>query len=157
MIFFTKIAKTITWIAQPIKIFIPNFVMYKNLMYICDLKIDFLILQNMKNSQLYKGSLNTIIMKLLEENGKMYGYEITQKVKALTQGELTITEGALYPALHKLEAEGLLDVEIERVDNRLRKYYKLTEKGTTETVNRLAELEDFIRNMQSLVNPKLEF
>jgi DNA-binding PadR family transcriptional regulator len=33
----------------------------------------------MKNSQLYKGSLNTIIMKLLEENGKMYGYEITQK------------------------------------------------------------------------------
>jgi hypothetical protein len=32
-----------------------------------------------ENSQLYKGSLNTIIMKLLEENGKMYGYEITQK------------------------------------------------------------------------------
>jgi hypothetical protein len=34
--------------------------------------------KKMKNSQLYKGSLNTIIMKL-EENGKMYGYEITQK------------------------------------------------------------------------------
>ena len=38
----------------------------------------------MKNSQLYKGSLNTIVMKLLEENGRMYGYEITQKVKAIT-------------------------------------------------------------------------
>ena len=111
----------------------------------------------MKNSQLYKGSLNTIIMKLLEENGKMYGYEITQKVKGIIQGELTITEGALYPALHKLEAEGLLDVEIEKVDNRLRKYYKLTEKGTKETVNRLSELEDFIRNMQSLVSPKPNF
>jgi DNA-binding PadR family transcriptional regulator len=95
----------------------------------------------MKNSQLYKGSLNTIIMKLLEEQGRMYGYEITQKVKEITKGELNITEGALYPALHKLEAEGLLDVEVEKVDNRLRKYYKLTEKGTTETVNRLAELE----------------
>ena len=113
--------------------------------------------KKMKNSQLYKGSLNTIIMKLLEENGKMYGYEITQKVKAITLGELNITEGALYPALHKLEAEGLLDVEVEKVDNRLRKYYKLTESGTKETVNRLAELEDFIRNMQSLVNPKLEY
>ncbi|CAM3928143.1 PadR family transcriptional regulator [Flavobacterium sinopsychrotolerans] len=115
--------------------------------------------KKMKNSQLYKGSLNTIIMKLLEENGKMYGYEITQKVKAITQGELNITEGALYPALHKLEAEGLLDVEIEKVDNRMRKYYKLTETGQKETVNRLSELEDFIRNMQSLVNPspKLEF
>ena len=109
----------------------------------------------MKNSQLYKGSLNTIVMKLLEENGRMYGYEITQKVKAITMGELHITEGALYPALHKLEAEGLLEVEVEKVDNRLRKYYKLTESGEKETINRLSELEDFIRNMQSLVNPKL--
>ena len=87
----------------------------------------------------------------------MYGYEITQKVKVITLGQLQITEGALYPALHKLEAEGLLDVEVEKVDNRMRKYYKLTETGTKETVNRLAELEDFIRNMQSLVQPKLEF
>ncbi|MDK2770842.1 MAG: PadR family transcriptional regulator [Flavobacterium sp.] len=111
----------------------------------------------MKNSQLYKGSLNTIIMKLLEEKGRMYGYEITQKVKEITKGELNITEGALYPALHKLEAEGLLDVEVEKVDNRLRKYYKLTKKGTAETVNRLAELEEFIRNMQTIVNPKLSY
>ncbi|MEO7978842.1 helix-turn-helix transcriptional regulator [Flavobacterium sp.] len=111
----------------------------------------------MKNSNLYKGSLNTIIMKLLEKNGKMYGYEITQKVKLITKGELNITEGALYPALHKLEADGLLEVEIEKVDNRMRKYYKLTDSGYKETANRLNELEDFIRNMQNLVNPKLSF
>ncbi|MFL9837765.1 helix-turn-helix transcriptional regulator [Flavobacterium sp. ST-75] len=109
----------------------------------------------MKNSQLYKGSLTTIIMKLLEENGRMYGYEITQKVKSITKGELNITEGALYPALHKLEGEGLLDVEVEKVGNRLRKYYKLTEDGQKETVNRLEELEEFIKNMQTLVNPKI--
>lgn len=126
--------------------------MYKILMYIC-----VSILNQMKNSTLYKGSLNIIIMRLLEEKGRMYGYEITQKVKAITLGELTITEGALYPALHKLEAEGLLEVEVEKVDNRLRKYYKLTEKGNKETVNRLAELEEFIRNMQSIVNPKLSY
>ena len=47
--------------------------------------------------------------------------------------------------------------EVEKVDNRLRKYYKLTEKGTTETVNRLAELEEFIKNMQTIVNPKLSY
>jgi DNA-binding PadR family transcriptional regulator len=111
----------------------------------------------MKNSQLYKGTLNTIVMKLLEANGRMYGYEITQKVKEITSGELKITEGALYPALHKLEAEGILEVEVEHVDNRLRKYYKLTEKGSKETSNRLAELEDFIRNMQSLVQPKWSY
>jgi PadR family transcriptional regulator PadR len=108
----------------------------------------------MGNQKLYKGSLQTIILKLLEEKDKMYGYEITQKVKELTKGELTITEGALYPALHKLEAEGLLDVEVAKVDNRLRKYYKLTENGTKETVSKLAEMEDFLRTMQTIVNPK---
>lgn len=109
----------------------------------------------MGNQKLYKGSLQTIILKLLSENEKMYGYEITQKVKALTKGELKITEGALYPALHKLEAEGLLDVEVAKVDNRLRKYYKLTESGSKETVNRLAQLEEFIQTMQHLIQPKL--
>lgn len=108
----------------------------------------------MANSKLYKGSLNTIILKLLDEGGKMYGYEITQKVKAITKGELNITEGALYPALHKLEAEGILEVEVAKVDNRLRKYYKLTEQGVKEKTNRLAELEEFIRSMEQLVNPK---
>ncbi|PKV48802.1 PadR family transcriptional regulator [Aquimarina sp. MAR_2010_214] len=108
----------------------------------------------MGNSKLYKGSLTTIILKLLEESEKMYGYEITQKVKEITKGELNITEGALYPALHKLEAEGLLDVEMQKVDNRLRKYYKLTQKGTRETANRLSELEEYIRTMQTIINPK---
>ena len=108
----------------------------------------------MANSKLYKGSLITIILKLLNESDKMYGYEITQKVKEITKGELKITEGALYPALHKLEADGLLDVEVKKVDNRLRKYYKLTEKGNTETVNKLNELQEYIKTMQILVNPK---
>ena len=108
----------------------------------------------MANSKLYKGSLTTIILKLLNECDKMYGYEITQKVKEITKGELKITEGALYPALHKLEADGLLEVEMKKVDNRLRKYYKLTEKGNKETVNKLNELQEYIKTMQILVNPK---
>ena len=99
---------------------------------------------------LYKPS----ILKLLESNDKMYGYEITQKVKELTKGELKITEGALYPALHKLEADGLLDVEVAKVGNRLRKYYKLTESGSKETANKLAEMQEFLKTMQHLVNPK---
>lgn len=108
----------------------------------------------MGNQKLYKGSLQTIILKLLAQNDKMYGYEITQKVKELTKGELNITEGALYPALHKLEAEGMLDVEVAKVGNRLRKYYKLTEQGAKETTNKLAEMQEFLKTMQELVNPK---
>lgn len=108
----------------------------------------------MKQSNLYKGSLTTIILKLLNEHDKMYGYEITQRVKELTNGDLTITEGALYPSLHKLEDDGLVDVEVVKIGNRFRKYYRLTESGTKETVNKLAELENYIRNMRALVNPK---
>lgn len=111
----------------------------------------------MKSTNLYKGSLSTIILKLLNEHDKMYGYEITQKVKEITKDELKLTEGALYPALHKLEAQGLLDVEISKIGNRVRKYYKLTEAGTKETVDKLAELESYIRNMRALVNPKFRF
>lgn len=87
----------------------------------------------------------------------MYGYEITQRVKAATKGRFKITEGALYPTLHKLEANGILEVEVEKVDNRLRKYYKLTEKGNTETVNKISELEDYIRTLQGVIElkPKL--
>jgi len=107
----------------------------------------------MANNKLYKGSLVTIILRLLNENDKMYGYEITQKVREMTKGQLKITEGALYPALHKLEADGLLKVEVQTVDNRLRKYYKLTKEGENETLSKLEELQEYIKTMQVLINP----
>ena len=107
----------------------------------------------MSNSGLYKGSLTTIILKLLAESERMYGYEITQKVKELTRGKLKITEGALYPSLHKLEAEGILEVEVVKVDNRLRKYYRLTRKGTRETAAKLSELEEFLQTLQGILKP----
>lgn len=107
----------------------------------------------MSNQQLIKGSLSTIILKLLKEQNEMYGYEITQKVKLLTDGEIKITEGALYPALHKLEADGLLTTESRIVDNRVRKYYSLTKKGTTEIATKMADLENFFSNLQKVLNP----
>jgi DNA-binding PadR family transcriptional regulator len=110
----------------------------------------------MGTNQLYKGSLATIILKLLGEKGRMYGYQITQEVKAISEGEYVITEGALYPMLHKLEANGLLTVEIEMTGNRMRKYYSITSGGKEEVVSRMAEMEAFIRNMQNLVNPKID-
>ena len=62
----------------------------------------------MLSNELTKGTLKTIILKLLDEEEKMYGYEITQHVKTLSDGKMILTEGALYPTLHKLEAEGLV-------------------------------------------------
>ncbi|KYP13076.1 PadR family transcriptional regulator [Flavihumibacter sp. CACIAM 22H1] len=109
----------------------------------------------MKKSTLYKGFLEPIVMKLLKEQGRMYGYQITQQVKALTKGELQITEGALYPLLHRLEEAGLLETEQEEVGNRLRKYYKLTQKGAKGTVLAMEELEQFMRSLQWMFQPKI--
>jgi len=99
-----------------------------------------------------KGSLQTIILKLLQENDKMYGYEITQKVKEITNGEIKLTEGALYPSLHKMEAEGILSTSTELVDNRVRKYYSLTKEGLEEVETKLEEAKSFIANLQLLLN-----
>lgn len=109
----------------------------------------------MIDAQFYKGSLQPILLKLLNDNGKMYGYEIIQKIKALSNNEFEIKEGALYPILHKLEAENLVDVEAVKIDGRIRKYYRLTEFGEKETVNRINSLKDTIQQIQNLIDPKL--
>ena len=118
----------------------------KKLMYIYPMK---------QSGQLFKGSLTTIILKLLSEQDKMYGYEITKKVKELSHGEIALTEGALYPSLHKLEAEELLTVSVENIGNRLRKYYSLTPKGNKEAANKLSELKEFFMQMQTVLNLQL--
>ncbi|MCH5600009.1 PadR family transcriptional regulator [Niabella ginsengisoli] len=109
----------------------------------------------MNKTNLYKGCLEPIILKLLGDNGRMYGYEITQRVKELTVDELKITEGALYPLLHRLESEGILEIEMESIGNRVRKYYSLTKAGKKQKSKALAELEQFKNTLQLLLNPKL--
>jgi PadR family transcriptional regulator, regulatory protein PadR len=107
----------------------------------------------MAKDQIYKGSLTAVILKLLKDQGRMYGYEITRKVEELTSGDLVITEGALYPLLHKLEADGLVEAELVTTGKRPRKYYILTEKGQRETVNRIREINDYLVTMHLLFNP----
>jgi PadR family transcriptional regulator PadR len=106
----------------------------------------------MSSNPLLKGTLQTIILKLLEDNAEMYGYEITQKVKEATAGDVMLTEGALYPALHKLEAEGFLETFTRVVDNRVRKYYRLTEEGGKEVATKLSEARLFVDQLQILLN-----
>lgn len=108
----------------------------------------------MTKSSLYKGLLEPIVMQLLQKNKRLYGYEITQRVKELTLGELQITEGALYPLLHRLEAEGILEVETENIGNRLRKYYSLTKSGKKQTNAAVEEMKNFVSTLQLLLNPK---
>lgn len=85
----------------------------------------------------------------------MYGYEITQKVKELTNGKIELTFGALYPILHKLEQEGVVKTESEVINNRNRIYYSLTETGKNTAKERIEELEDFVNTIKALLQPNM--
>ncbi len=108
----------------------------------------------MISNELLKGSLKTIVLKLLKENGRMYGYEITRKVEELTEGNVKLTYGALYPVLHKLEKEGVLITESENYNNRIRIYYSLTPKGDSVVAEKLRELGEYIESLQRIIEPK---
>lgn len=106
------------------------------------------------SSELIKGTLKTIILKLLNQQDRMYGYEITQKVKELTKERIQITEGALYPTLHALEKEGLLTTETVHIGKRMRKYYSISTTGKKKTKEKVSEFADFVETMSFLLDLK---
>lgn len=81
----------------------------------------------------------------------MYGYEITQKVRVLSDGEVILSEGSLYPQLHKMEEAGLVKTSRVNVGNRIRRYYSITDKGRQESIARVDEFERFIKTMEKLI------
>src|ERR1035437_3328893 len=105
----------------------------------------------MNQTELLKGTLGTIILRLLEDKGRMYGYEITQMVKEMSGDKILVKEGSLYPALHKLEADGLVVVEEEFIGKRVRKYYSLTKPGKKATRASVNELLDFLQTIHNLI------
>jgi PadR family transcriptional regulator, regulatory protein PadR len=107
----------------------------------------------MITTELLKGSLKSIVLKLLAENGRMYGYDITRKVEELTAGRIKLTYGALYPVLHKLEVDGAVVTEAENYNNRTRIYYKLTPKGNSFAMEKIRELEEYLEVMGLLLKP----
>jgi len=104
--------------------------------------------------ELLKGTLSAIILKLLSERERMYGYEMYQQVKELSEGKIVLKDGSLYPALQKMTKDGLLSFKEENVGGRIRKYYYLTKKGEKEKTTHVEELKDFIATLNKIVFPE---
>lgn len=121
----------------------PTFVIHRNTMQ----------QEPINKRELLKGTLGTIILQLLNDNERLYGYEITQMVKVRTDGELLVKEGSLYPALHKLEADGFITSEEEYIGKRVRKYYSLTKPGKAQAKAAVNELLGFMKTIQELLIP----
>ncbi|AXT53290.1 PadR family transcriptional regulator [Aquimarina sp. BL5] len=110
----------------------------------------------MYSKELLKGTLSVIILNLLSEKGRMYGYEIFQQVKERSGGKILLKDGSLYPALQKMKKDGLLTCEEEYIGKRVRKYYLLTLKGKQEKVTYVEELRDFMTTLNNVIFPKLD-
>ena len=83
----------------------------------------------------------------------MYGYEITREVKERTSGQVQLTEGALYPVLHKLENLGVLLTETELAEGRARKYYRLNEAGKEMAQSTQLQLMQELQSLIRIFNP----
>jgi len=80
--------------------------------------------------ELIQGTLDVLILRTLAGDAKRHGYQIARAIRSLSGDVLSVEEGALYPALHRLQAKGWVDAEWGRSENKRRaKFYRLTDEG----------------------------
>jgi PadR family transcriptional regulator PadR len=100
-----------------------------------------------KSGELLQGTLDLLILKSLS-GGPMHGYGVAEWIHQSSQDVLRVEEGALYPALHRLELRGLLSAEWGTSDNNRRaKFYALTSAGRKQ----LAQETEYWRRMSGAV------
>ena len=92
-----------------------------------------------KPNDLVQGTLDLLLLKILELE-PLHGWAISLRLKSISGDVLQVSEGSLYPALHKLEQEGWIKAEWKQTENNRRaKFYSLTRLGKkqleTETAN----------------------
>ena len=106
----------------------------------------------MAGSDLFTGSLDLLILKALSW-GPLHGYAIALWLRERGEEVLPIAEGALYPALHRLERQGCLDEEWGVTDtNREAKFYRLTPLGRKRLKAELVRWHSYVRIMQSALD-----
>jgi transcriptional regulator len=105
-----------------------------------------------KAADLLQGTLELLILRTLA-TGEKHGYEIAEWIHVSSAEALSVEEGALYPALHRLEVRGLLTAQWDvSTNNRRAKYYRLTPSGR----KRLKEVTDSWRRASTAINRVLE-
>lgn len=99
----------------------------------------------MSELDLVRGTLDMLVLKSLLW-GPRHGYAVTEWIRATSGDELAVEDGALYAALHRLAARGLIEAEWGVSDNnRKAKYYALTAKGRRELRERTASWDRYAR------------
>lgn len=107
----------------------------------------------MIRKDLVAASSKPLVLSILK-GGESYGYEIIQRVKKLSDEELNWTDGMLYPVLHRLEKEKLIESNWQLSETgRKRKYYSITKKGLKELAEEQRQWNAVNETVQKLWRP----
>jgi transcriptional regulator len=106
-----------------------------------------------KPTDLVQGTLDLLILRVLALE-PMHGWAIAQRIRQMSNEELRVGQGSLYPALHKLEQNGWIEARWgESENNRRAKYYSLTRAGRKAMEKETAEWERLSAAISLVVKP----
>lgn len=93
-----------------------------------------------------KGHLDLLLLAVLRA-GPAHGYAVIEQLKQRSHGTFDVPEGTIYPALHRLERQGLIESEWSRATGRPRRVYRLTRGGNRALGEKAKAWESFARGM----------
>ena len=103
------------------------------------------------SKELLKGSTAIMILKIISECDS-YGYEITQKLSARSNEMFNLNEGTLYPILHTMEKQGIVESYRKVSESgRERKYYRITMQGKAKLAIQLEEWKAFSQSVEGVL------
>ena len=103
--------------------------------------------------ELMKGNVDSLLLCLIGQQ-PMYGYQIIKELEKKSQGYFKFKEGTLYPALHRLERNGLIQGDWQALPSgQQRKYYHITDKGLSILVEKRSQWLDFLSAMNLIIQP----
>ncbi len=97
-----------------------------------------------------KGHLDLLLLAVLA-GGPAHGYAIIEALRQRSAGAFDLPEGTIYPALHRLESDGLLSSSWSEDAGRRRRVYQLTSRGRQALVTRQAEWQQFARAVDATI------
>ena len=105
----------------------------------------------MHQPELLKGNTESLLLALMEQE-PMYGYQLAKEIDQRSSGYFAFKEGTMYPALHRLERDKLVEGTWQDTPNGVRRrYYRITATGRQALADRLVEWRRFSRAMNSVM------
>jgi PadR family transcriptional regulator PadR len=101
-------------------------------------------------SEIVKGNVGLLLLAVVSGE-PLHGYAICEELRARSGGVLDLPEGTIYPALHRLENEGLLTSSWAKVDGRRRRVYNLSARGRRSMVNQRAQWQRHVAAVSAIL------